>query len=359
VFSPFLISRILEITGPIKIPEYNETITSQNLEERLHYYQLDNAGIRKEEIIEKVEDPDSARKLFTARLSRMLMDHVRQAPPDELITLARELLHDLKTKDLQLYVNNPQVQGLLAHYGMTSEIDRSTTHDGLYVVQANLSASKASQYVHTTMQDIVSLDSKGGATHTLTMRLVYNQIGPVYGLDTYRDYVRVYVPENAQFISGHGFSTKDALCGAGYGACPAYDIYQDGTLLCPRGLAEDGYATSLLFDPYYQQLHPMTKIGGPTNLQSDEAGRKMFGGWAVVPKNCSLTLTLLWYVPPMGQNPYSLLVQRQSSTLPELDLSILPSSTQCGLYYHGVLSGEDMTFAPTQPGPACQPQNKA
>src|SRR5579864_1576973 len=38
-FTPTLISDILTVTGPIVVAEYGETITAQNLEDRLHYYQ--------------------------------------------------------------------------------------------------------------------------------------------------------------------------------------------------------------------------------------------------------------------------------------------------------------------------------
>src|SRR6266566_3693654 len=51
-----------------------------------------------------------------------------------------------------------------------SEVDRSPFHDGLYVVQANVSASKASQYVRTILRDTVTLNSTGGATHVLQIR---------------------------------------------------------------------------------------------------------------------------------------------------------------------------------------------
>src|SRR5207245_6056092 len=122
------------------------------------------------------------------------------------------MLHDLKTRDLQVYFSNPQVEELLAKYDYAAQLDRSTAHDGLYVVQANLSASKASLYVKTIMHDTVSLDAAGGATHVLQLRLVYNQIGPVYGYDTYRDYVRIYVPPNSRFLLAHGFDASILLC---------------------------------------------------------------------------------------------------------------------------------------------------
>lgn len=370
VFSPFLITRVLQITGPITIPEYHETITAQNMEDRLHYYQLDNQGIRKEEIVEHVDGPDApilARKLFTARLSRVLQDHVRHAPPDELIAIAHTMLYALKTRDLQVYVTNPQIEGLLTRFGAAGMMDRSTAHDGLYVVQANLSANKASQYVQTLLHDAVTLNADGGATHVLQMRLIYNQIGPVYGLDTYRDYVRVYVPLGSQFLWGGGFDSGIPFCGAGYQLCPQNDIYQNGDLLCSSAITDAGAATPMLNDPYAQKWHPLDRLGPPTNFASDEPGRAMFGGWVVIPKNCTMTVTLSWYVPPMSHAPYSLLIQRQASTFPALDLTILPTPGNCaalgtsGLHFNGIMSGLDLSFAlpnhqAGQTGYNCYPQ---
>ncbi len=370
VFSPFLVMRVLQITGPISIPEYHETVTAQNMEERLHYYQLDNQGIRKEEVVEHVDGPDAptqARKLFTARLSRVLQDHVRRASSDELIAIVRTMLYALKTRDLQVYVTNPQIEGLLALFGAAGMLDRSTRHDGLYVVQANLSANKASQYVRTLLHDVVTLNASGGATHVMQLRLIYNQIGPVYGLDTYRDYVRVYVPPGSQFLWGNGFDSGVPFCGTGYGACPQGNIYQNGTLLCSSAVADAGAATTMLNDPYAHRWHPLDQAGPPTNFASDEPERAMFGGWVVIPKNCTMTVTLSWYVPAMSHAPYALLVQRQANTFPELDLTILPTPGNCarlatsGLHFSGIMDGLDLSFAlPNHPtGQArddCYPQ---
>lgn len=370
LFSPFLIARVLQVTGPITIPAYQETITAQNLEERLHYYQLDNVAIRKEEIIERVEDPNIARKLFTSNLAKLLMDHVRRAPPDELIAISRAMLHALRTKDLQIYVNNPQIEDLLVKYGAAALLDRSDTYDGLYVVQANVSASKASQYVRTNIHDTVTLDAVGGATHVMQMRLVYNQIGQVYGLDTYRDYVRIYVPKNSKLLWGDGFDTGTPLCGGPYTACPTYDVYQTGALLCPPGGAVAGAATNMFNDPYAGRNHPLDTIGAPTNTTSDEPGRAMFAGWVVIPKNCSLTVSLSWYVPPLGTQPYSLVIQRQSSTFPEVDVTIVPTPDSCqklgtpSRHFEGILTQGDITLslasvrASRQSVTSCYPQQK-
>ncbi len=349
VITPFLIEHVLQIIGPVYVPGYNETITAQNLEDRLHYYQLDNSGIAQQIAQQPGVDTTSYRKRFTGLLAQLLLDKVRHAPPDELLAIAREMLHDLKTKDLQVYFSNPQVEALLVKYGYAAQMDRSTTQDGLYVVQANLSASKASQYVQTIMHDTVTLDAGGGATHVLQLRLVYNQIGPVYGYDTYRDYVRIYVPPDSKFLWGDGFDTGTPLCGGRYQACPQTDVYPHDELLCPAGEFQPGAAAPSLTDPNGGDWHPLDTIGPPTNFVSDEPGRAMFGGWVIVPKNCTMTVTVSWYVPPMGTAPYTLLIQRQAGTFPELDLTILPTPGDCsslqitGLHFDGLM-GEDMSF---------------
>jgi hypothetical protein len=212
----------------------------------------------------------------------------------------------------------------------------------------NLSASKASQYVQTNVSDTVSLDAAGGALHQLQMSLIYNQLGPVYGLDTYRDYMRIYVPPTAEYRSGDGFDTGRALCGGVLGACPYNGIYPQNELVCPPGQYDAGAAAPMLNDPYQGEYHPLDTIGDPTNLKSDEPGRAMFGGWVVIPKNCTMTVSLSWYVPAMGTMPYTLLVQRQASTFPQLNLVVRPAEEACGnvtapLGFNGELD-EDTEF---------------
>jgi hypothetical protein len=348
VFTPFFIEHILQTLGPLVIPGYNETITAQNLEERLHYYQLDNAGIAKQLQVQGGDTSTSDRKRFTALVAHTLMDRMRHASPEELMALVREILRDLKTRDLQVYVMNSQVEDVLMQYDMAGQMDRSTTHDGLYVVQANVSASKASQYVRTSISDTVTLDAAGGATHVMHLSLSYTEIGPIYGLDTYRDYVRIYVPPSARLLWGDGFDTGTPLCDGPLASCPAASVYPHDELVCPLGQYQVGFAAPMLNDPYVRQWHPLDTIGPPTNLTSDEPERAMFGGYVIVPKNCTMTVTLSWYVPPLGHGPYQLFIQRQAGTFPELDLTILPTPQDCaslataGTHFAGVLTGDTL-----------------
>jgi hypothetical protein len=334
-FTPVMIEHILEATGPITIPRYQETVTVQNLNAKLHYYQLSHDGIVKEKRIEHLTDDEQARKMFTSALAHALIDRARKASTSELLAMGKLLLQDLQTRDLQVYFNNPQIETFMARSHLTGTVDTNTQRDGLYIVQTNVSVNKATEFIKTHFSDTVQLDSKGDATHLLTMNFDYSQSGPVYGFDTYRDYLRIYVPTTAHLITGSGFDSGQALCGGPLAACPQQHAYPHDQLSCPAGQYDAGAANQMLNDPYAGEDHPLDVLGPPTNTNTDLAGRTMYGGYIVIPKGCRLTVTLSWSVPaPKAQQnshglaAYNLYVQRQAGTNPDFTLTIQAPTCQ-------------------------------
>ena len=369
-FTPTFIGHILDVTGPIHVAEYNETITSKNLEDRLHYYQQNYNAIAIEH--QKSNDNShAARKAFTSLVGKMLLDRVRHLSTKQLLAVVKGALQDIQSHDLEIYFANPQAEQWLSDHGYSGATSSFTKQDGFQVVQANISISKASQYVHTTEHDDVVLDAQGGATHNLTITLNYQQTGPVYGYDTYADYIRVYTPPNAQFLSGDGFDTGQALCNPtpvstsppnkggtppGTGTtggttpvtgCSQYDTYfPSNARSCPDGNYKLG-------DRGFQQVWTVDSLGAPTSLNSDLPGRAMWGGLTETPKNCISTISLSWYVPHavktvVGQSPYALLVQKQGGYIPSIELTIDASALKLKggkpFSYKGNLS-VDKTFA--------------
>jgi hypothetical protein len=359
-FTPTLISHVLEVTGPIQVPEYHETITAQNLADKLHYYQQNQQAIQLQR--QKTGTNNAAtRKAFTSLLGKILLDKVRHLSVKQLMTIVQKAVKDIQSHDLEIYFSDPQAEAWLVAHGYAGGMSTFTQQDGFMVVQANISISKASQYVHTTEQDNVVLDAQGGATHTLTITLNYQQTGPVYGYDTYADYIRVYAPQDAQLLYGDGFDTGKPLCGPGSPGgtggtpgggtggtpgggnggtgkgngngnggvppgCQQYlTMFPGNERYCPDGdyaLGQNAYVPGKGFTSW-----PIDSVGAPTELTSDMPGRAMWGGLTVTPKNCISYITLSWYVPHVvkhipGQSPYQLLVQKQGGYIPTIQVNI-------------------------------------
>ena len=335
--TPTVIAHILNVIGPIKVPQYNETITAQNLEDKLHYYQQDFGAIALER--QKTGTYNAAtRKAFTSLLGKLLLDKVRHLPVKQLVKIMQNAVKDIQSRDLEIYFANPLAEGWMTQHAYSGAMDTFSKQDGFMVVQSNISISKASQYVHTTEQDNISFDSQGGAYHNLTITLDYQQTGPVYGYDTYADYIRVYAPANAQFQGGDGFDSGKPLCvtkpptsgtgppkGTGgtppAGSCAQYNTsFPSDTRYCPNG----NYSLGLRG---LGNNWPVDSLGGPTELTTDLPGRAMWGGLTLTPKNCISTIALQWYVPNAikhihGQSPYSILVQKQGGYIPTVQITI-------------------------------------
>jgi uncharacterized protein DUF4012 len=357
--TPRVIAHILNVIGPIKVPQYNETITAQNLEGKLHYYQQDFGAIALERQKTGTYNA-STRKAFTSLLGKLLLDKVRHLQVKQLVMIIQNAVKDIQSRDLEIYFANPLAESWLVQHGYSGAMDTFSRQDGFMVVQSNISISKASQYVHTTEQDNIALDAQGGAYHNLTITLDYKPTGPIYGYDTYADYIRVYAPANAQFLGGDGFDTGHCLAAApsptgtrssgitcctsnskptsgngnplstkGPGSkpnsipnpCAQYNtFFPSNGRYCPNGNYSLGQRGASVY-------WPVDSLGSPTELTTDLPGRAMWGGLTLTPKNCISTITLQWYVPHAvknipGQSPYSILVQKQSGYIPRVQITV-------------------------------------
>jgi hypothetical protein len=286
--TPQLIERALEITGPINVPEYHETVTAQNLIDRIHYYQVGPGNTAGGD----APSPDglsSVRKHFTALLAEQFLARVRQVSSSALPRLLQLMISSLRSKDVQVYLNSSSAESLLQSYHLDSSI-QSSRGDGLFVVDANISPSKANSLITNTLNDQVAIDEKGDAIHHTTIHYAWVSKGPVYGSDVYRDYVRVYVPPGSVLQVQNGWQSR---------------------------------GTSAVF------------------------GREVWAGFFTLSYSQTNTITLVWRVPGAAVKDakgwhYQYLLQRQAGAQWMLHLQItLPP---CGVTTHkgGVLASASM-----------------
>lgn len=204
--TPALIQHALAITGPITIPEYHETITAQNLIERIHYYQLGH-GVQGPDDVASPDGYSSLRKHFTALVAEHFLARMRQVAPGHVSQFIQLLIDAVQTKDLQLYFNNPTLQTQLHTMHLDASI-QSAPGDDLFIVDANIGANKANSLISTTVTDIVTIDTLGEALHHAVLRYSWNAEGQIYGPPLYRDHTRIYVPAGSVLQTQDGWQPQ-------------------------------------------------------------------------------------------------------------------------------------------------------
>lgn len=208
--TPWLLEGLLKITGPINMqPQYNETVTAQNLVDLIHYHQLGNH--HGSDLIPSPDGHSSLRKRFTSYLGDHLIARVRQltSSPAAMSSLFKLLTNSLHAKDIQIYLNSSSAERILQHYQLASTI-QAPSGDSFFVVDANVSPNKANDFIKYTMHDQVTINTSGNAVHHTTLSYAWTLQGQHqnYGLSTYTDYVHVYVPTGSTLQSQNGWQPQ-------------------------------------------------------------------------------------------------------------------------------------------------------
>jgi len=282
--TPALIQHALEITGPIDVPEYHETVTAQNLIERIHYHQLGPA-IEGPDTLPSPDGHSSLRKRFTELLAEHFLTHVHQLSSSALGKFLQLMASSVHSKDIQIYLNSGIAESLLQSYHLDAAI-RLPGGDSLFVVDANISGNKANSFIINTMDDQVSIDAQGNVSHHTTISYAWVVKGQNYGNPLYRDYMRVYVPPGSMLQMQNGWE--------------------------PRG-------TSQAF------------------------GNEVWAGFFALTFGQTRTITLIWTVPGAAKKDakgwhYQYLIQRQAGAQWKLDLQvILPSCAMVNNKWDGLV----------------------
>ena len=295
--TPALIEHALAITGPIAVPEYQETVTSQNLIARIHYHQLGGkAAGEGSSFIPSPDGHSSLRKRFTELLGEHFLARVRQLPSTNLSKLLLLMVNAVRSKDIQIYFNAGIAENLLHSYHLDAAI-QSPVGDGLFVVDANIAANKANNFITNTLDDQVTINSQGDVVHHTTLHYAWTTAGQIYGNPLYRDFVHVYMPPGSILLSQDGWQ--------------------------PRG-------------------------------ESNAFKSKVWMGYFTLSYRQTRTITFVWKVPAAANHDqsgwhYRYLVQRQAGTLWKMNLQItLPSCAAITKRWGGLMSKNKQEAALTQ-----------
>jgi hypothetical protein len=177
------VKSLLEVSGPITVPGYKETFTSQNLLTRLVYL-----------IEDKLADT-SNRKGVLAALADELEQRVLSSGSEDLVLYARALASAADAKHVQVYFPDAGVQAAIADLGWSGAIaPPAGSTDLLAVCNAMNLGSKVNIGMRKTIDYEVALAPDGSADTTLVLGYSNTApfVKPPHQNAIFRDYLRVY-----------------------------------------------------------------------------------------------------------------------------------------------------------------------
>ncbi|HEX5547205.1 MAG TPA: DUF4012 domain-containing protein, partial [Ktedonobacterales bacterium] len=167
-----IIQRIIQVIGPVQLPQYGVTVTADNLEPLIRLYTETKAANVGSDLPPS-DQLTTLHERFTALLGRAFMAKLHSASTKQLSAIAQILLSSLPTKDLQVYLSNPSAEGLLTARGLDSSLYRGP-QDGVTIVDSNTTGNKANLFTTVNYTDAVTIGSDGTATHHLTITYNFN-----------------------------------------------------------------------------------------------------------------------------------------------------------------------------------------
>ena len=192
----FTTKNLVAALGEVKVVDFEEKITADNLFERAEYYSEANFF------------PGSTQKeAFLGALSRALFLRLKEADQKTWFNLAKALYHSLQTKDLLVFFEtNPaaaQVMANLGWNGQISEIKCQTAAknetedclaDYLMVVEANVGVNKANYFVKRELTHQVNVAADGEINEVLSIYYRNDSPSDSFPGGRYKNYLRVLVP---------------------------------------------------------------------------------------------------------------------------------------------------------------------
>ncbi|MBU4314859.1 DUF4012 domain-containing protein [Patescibacteria group bacterium] len=200
-----LMPQLLEITGPIAMPEYGRTITSEN-------FLFETQKIVEYEYASYQDDGDreqDAPKQFIGDLAPKVLEILKQADPETLLKVIDLLSASLTQKDVLMYMEDNQLQSDIETLNWSGSL-KNTQGDYLMVVDSNLGGGKTDTVIKQGVNLDVEIQEDGSIINTVTITKEHTGMSSALfeGVNNV-DYVRLYVPEGSEFIQANGFEIPD------------------------------------------------------------------------------------------------------------------------------------------------------
>ena len=289
--TPNVTEKMLRITGPIEMPEYNITIDENNF--------LMETQLQVEELYDIKENKP---KKFLADLAPKIISELFNAgnlsAPEkveryfEIVNLVEE---SFREKHIILYHRDSEIERMIIKRGWGGQVLNSSG-DYLSVVNSNINGYKTDAVVDERIIHNAEISSDGSIIDTV--RVIRKHTGGTSDYDWYNrvnsNYMRVYAPIGSILLEASGHTLQDYE--------PPIDY--------------SGFET----DPDVVEIESTIKIDPETGTRIfEEAGKTVFGNWVYVSPGEIVEVVYKYRLPykinfdgfTKPADKYSILIQKQ------------------------------------------------
>lgn len=196
---------LLEILGPIDMPEYDRAITAENfLFETQKIVECEYANYANDDL--RTED---APKQFIGDLAPKILERLSEADPQTLLAVLDLFSSSLQEKDVLVYIQDNDLQKDVEALGWSGAL-KQTDGDYLMVVNTNLGGGKTDTVIKQDIDVEIEIQNDGSIINTVTITKEHTGLSSALfeGVNNV-DYIRLYVPLGSELISATGFEIPD------------------------------------------------------------------------------------------------------------------------------------------------------
>ena len=285
--TPTVIERLLGLTGPIALLEYDVVLTSDNFVELIQY----------EVEVDYDKELNQPKKIL-ADFAPKFIQALNQLSSQKKKEALEIFFNCLKEKHILTFFEDESLEVLAVDEGWSGRL-LPTEKDYLSVVSSNINGYKTDRVIEEVIQHQSEIQADGSIIDTLTITRQHQGGGLEYDWwnRVNANYLRVYLPLGSQLLSAKG---------------QTLEIYQP-----PIDYEKHGFKTDPLVDSIESRMVIDKKTG--TRI-FEENNKTVFGNWIYVSPGKKVVLTYKYKLPfkidlTKLTDSYSLLVQKQSGSL--------------------------------------------
>ncbi|MCX6783924.1 MAG: DUF4012 domain-containing protein [candidate division WWE3 bacterium] len=179
------VGKLLDVTGPLYLGTYDETIGSNNLFERTQYHSEGNYF-----------EGSPQKKNFLQLLGNKLLEKLASLSTADKIKILPVLASSLSEKHLMLATFDSSQQ-ILAENKWDGRLEATSNTDALLIVDTNTGGNKANYWVQQGANyEVKNTYRQGSLEGFLTINYTNTSKAGSWPSGDYADYVRVYVPKD-------------------------------------------------------------------------------------------------------------------------------------------------------------------